>query len=67
MSLDYINYSDVDEPNSYKEAIAAQDANTWLQAMRSEMDSIKENNTCELVELTVGRKLSKIVLNKDEY
>ena len=42
---------DVEEPSSYKEAIVASDANTWLQAMRSEMDSIKENNTWALVKL----------------
>ena len=44
------------EARTYKEAIATPDTDTWLQATRSEMDSIKENNTWELVELPAGRK-----------
>ena len=38
-------------------AMAALDADTWLQAMKSKMDSIHKNQTRELVELPVGRKL----------
>ena len=56
LGLDYVNYTDAGEPSTYNEAIAALDAETWLQAMRFEMDSIKENNTWELVELPAGRK-----------
>ena len=38
--LDYVNYTDAGEPRSYEEALVVGNANTWLQAMRSEMDSI---------------------------
>ena len=38
--LDYVNYTDAGKPHTYDEAMAAPDAETWLQAMKSEMDSI---------------------------
>ena len=56
LGLDYVNYMDAGEPTSYEEAIAAPDAEPWLQAMKSEMDSIHQNHTWELVELPLGRK-----------
>ena len=46
---------DANEPSSYEEAVVS-DAGTWLQAMRSKMDSIHQNKTWELVELPTGRK-----------
>ena len=55
-TLDYVNYTDAGKPRSYDEAIAAPDADTWLQAMRSELNSIHQNQTWELVELPAGRK-----------
>ena len=39
-----------------EEAMVAPDADTWLQAMKSEMDWIHKDQTWELVELPVGRK-----------
>ena len=54
--LDYINYTDEGEPSTFEEVIAARDADTWLQAMRSGMDLIHQNDTWELVKLPVGRK-----------
>ena len=56
LGLDYVNYTDAGEPSTYEEAMAAPDADTWLQAMKSEMDSIHQNQTWELVELPAGRK-----------
>ena len=53
--LDYINYTDAKEPRSYEEAITALDAETWLQTMKCEMDSIHQNQTWDLVELPIGR------------
>ena len=41
-NLDYVNYMDVGESKSYEEAIVVPDSNTWLQAMRFEMDSINQ-------------------------
>ena len=55
-SLDYVNYMDTRKPSSYEEAIAALDVDKWLEAMKSEMDSIHQNQTWELVELPAGRK-----------
>ena len=55
MGLDYVNYMAASEPTSYEEAIVVSDADTWLQAMRSETDSIKENDTWELVTLLARR------------
>ena len=55
-SLNYVTYTDAGLPNSYEEAIAAPDANPWPQAMKSEMDSIHQNQTWELVELPLGRE-----------
>ena len=40
LGFDYVNYMDVGRPSFYEEAIARSDANTWLQAMYSEMNSI---------------------------
>lgn len=38
-------------PTSYQEAIKDQDADCWLKAMDSEMESLKKNNTWQLVSL----------------
>ena len=53
--LDYVNYTDGGEPSSDEEFIAVSDAEPWLQAMKSEMDSIHQNQTWELVELPTRR------------
>ena len=55
--LDYVNYTDVGEQSSYEEAIVVPDADTWLQAMQSKMDSITDNKTWEFVKLLAGRNL----------
>ena len=51
-----INYMNIGEHISYQEVMAPLDVDTWLQAMKSKMNSINENNTCELVELPTWRK-----------
>ena len=56
LGLDYDNYMDACEPRSYEETIDVSDANTWLQTMRYEMDSIHQNQTWESVELPAVRK-----------
>ena len=40
----------------YEEAIVALDADTWQQAMISEMDSIKKNDTWKMIELLASMK-----------
>ena len=48
---------DVGEPSSYEDATTSPDVDTWLLDMQSEMNSIKENNTWDLVELPTGMGL----------
>ncbi|CAI7798452.1 unnamed protein product [Closterium sp. NIES-54] len=44
------------EPATLKEALESSDAEEWNKAMESELKSIEENGTWELVELLEGRK-----------
>ncbi|CAI7835089.1 unnamed protein product [Closterium sp. NIES-53] len=44
------------EPATLKEALESSDAEEWKKAMESELKSIEENGTGELVELPEGRK-----------
>ncbi|CAI7777644.1 unnamed protein product, partial [Closterium sp. NIES-54] len=44
------------EPATLKEALESSDAEEWKKAMESELTSIEENGTWELVELPEGRK-----------
>ncbi|CAI7810145.1 unnamed protein product [Closterium sp. NIES-53] len=45
-----------DEETTLKEALESSDAEEWKKAMESELKSIEENGTWELVELPEGRK-----------
>ncbi|KAK8667687.1 hypothetical protein V6N13_007835 [Hibiscus sabdariffa] len=40
---------DQDEPKTYQEAVASPDSEKWLEAMRSEMDTMSENQVRTLV------------------
>ncbi|CAI7728383.1 unnamed protein product [Closterium sp. NIES-53] len=44
------------EPETLKETLEISDAEEWTKAMESELKSIEENGTWELVELLEGRK-----------
>ncbi|CAI7805778.1 unnamed protein product [Closterium sp. NIES-54] len=44
------------EPITLKEALESSDSEKWKKAMESELNSIEENDTWELVELPEGRK-----------
>ncbi|CAI7834636.1 unnamed protein product [Closterium sp. NIES-53] len=44
------------EPATLKEALESSDAEKWKKTMESELKSIEENDTWELVELPEGRK-----------
>ncbi|CAI7809758.1 unnamed protein product [Closterium sp. NIES-53] len=44
------------EPATLKEVLESSDADEWKKAMESELKSIEENGTWELVELPEGRK-----------
>ncbi|CAI7844808.1 unnamed protein product [Closterium sp. NIES-54] len=45
------------EPATLKEALESSDSEEWKKAMESELKSIEENGTWELVELPEGRKV----------
>ncbi len=45
-----------DAPETFKEAMKAQDSARWKEAMDAEMNSLLQNDTWELVELPQGRK-----------
>ena len=47
---------DLDEPASYKEALASPASHDWIVAMRDEMDSMAMNQVWELVDLLPWRK-----------
>ncbi|KAK8631789.1 hypothetical protein V6N13_028568 [Hibiscus sabdariffa] len=47
---------DHDEPKTYQEAVASPDSEKWLEAMRSEMDSMSDNQVWTLVEPPEGIK-----------
>ncbi|KAL4386777.1 hypothetical protein GQ457_09G018300 [Hibiscus cannabinus] len=47
---------DQDEPKTYQEVVASTDSEKWLEAMRSEMDSMSENQVWTLVEQPEGIK-----------
>ena len=53
------NSDSVFEPTSYKEVqnMSAKDAEPWLNAMKSELNSLKQNETWELVPQEPGMKL----------
>lgn len=54
-TVDYC-YTLANVPSTYEEAITASDSNSWQDAMESEMNSLKENDTFELTPLPDGRK-----------
>ncbi|KAL4364181.1 hypothetical protein GQ457_04G021280 [Hibiscus cannabinus] len=47
---------DQDEPKTYQEAVASPDSEKWFEVMRSEMDSMSENQVWTLVEPPEGVK-----------
>ncbi|KAK8600391.1 hypothetical protein V6N12_050245 [Hibiscus sabdariffa] len=47
---------DQDEPKTYQEAVSSPDSKKWLEAMRSEMDSMSSNQVWTLVEPPEGIK-----------
>ncbi|KAK9018713.1 hypothetical protein V6N11_033760 [Hibiscus sabdariffa] len=47
---------DHDEPKTYQEAVSSPDSEKWLESMRSEMDSMSDNQVWTLVEPPEGIK-----------
>ncbi|WVZ15791.1 hypothetical protein V8G54_013357 [Vigna mungo] len=55
-SDEYVNFTNEGEPQSFVEAMEKKDKHKWLQAMEQEMQSLKENQTYDLVELPKERR-----------
>ena len=50
----FLTYMLEDEPQSFKEAISTSEAPFWKEAINSEIESILQNHTWELVDLSPG-------------
>ncbi|KAK8974557.1 hypothetical protein V6N11_034484 [Hibiscus sabdariffa] len=57
---------DQDEPKTYQEAVASPDSKKLLDAMRSEMDSMSENQVWTLVEPPEGDKTHRVQVGFQE-
>jgi hypothetical protein len=51
-------FTDSGEPESYEEHV--ENKKKWEKGMKEEMDSLVNNQTWDLVQLTVGKKHCKI-------
>jgi len=47
----------VGDPSSYKEAIDAYDSEKWIITLEQEMESLENNQTRDLVDLSKGSKV----------
>jgi hypothetical protein len=54
--LDFLTFMLEDEPQSFKEAMSMPEALLWKEAVNSEIESILQNHTWELVDLPPGCK-----------
>ena len=52
----YVNYCSADSPVNFKEAIGSAESSFWVDAINKEMNSLKKNKTCELVEKPKNQK-----------
>ena len=53
---DFLTYLLENEPQSFNEAMSTPEALMWKEAINSEIDSIMQNHTWELVDLPLGSK-----------
>lgn len=58
-SSEYILITDEGEPESLQEVLSHSDKDHWLKAMQEEMDSLKKNETYDLVKPPKGKKVLK--------
>eukprot|EP00794_Sanderia_malayensis_P016556 gene16556-biopygen13988 len=58
-NLDFagITFTDYDEPSNFNEAINSKHSSQWKDAITSEYESLKKNDTWELVHLPKGKNL----------
>ncbi|GJX53109.1 retrotransposon protein, putative, ty1-copia subclass [Tanacetum coccineum] len=53
---DFVSFMVENEPTSYREAVTSSEGHQWKEAIKSEIDSILQNHTWELVDLPPGCK-----------
>ncbi|GJT33760.1 retrotransposon protein, putative, ty1-copia subclass [Tanacetum coccineum] len=53
---DFVSFMVKNEPTSYREAVTSSKGQQWREAIKSEIDSILQNHTWELVDLPQGCK-----------
>ncbi|GJV44456.1 retrovirus-related pol polyprotein from transposon TNT 1-94 [Tanacetum coccineum] len=53
---DFVSFMVENEPTSYREAVTSSEGKQWREAIKSEIDSILQNHTWELVVLPPGCK-----------
>ena len=53
---DFLTFLNEEERQTYKAALESSEAPYWKEAIQSEMESIMQNNTWELVNLPPGNK-----------
>jgi hypothetical protein len=58
-SGEYVNFTDEEEPQSFVEVVETNDKDKRLQTMQEEMESLKENQTHDLVKLPEGKRALK--------
>ena len=51
-----MNIADNTDPNSFKDALSDPNKEEWENAMKNEIESLKQNNVWDLVELPKNRK-----------
>ncbi|KAL0439194.1 UNVERIFIED_CONTAM: Retrovirus-related Pol polyprotein from transposon TNT 1-94 [Sesamum latifolium] len=56
ISVSTLDSEDMDEPTTYKAAMAGADFEKWLIAMKSEMESVYDNQVWNLVDLPKGTR-----------
>ncbi|WJX83794.1 hypothetical protein P8452_66428 [Trifolium repens] len=58
-SNEYVYLTDGGEPENFKEVLEDENKKEWMDAMEDEMQSLRENNTFELVKLPKGKRALK--------
>nr|GEW44216.1 retrotransposon protein, putative, Ty1-copia subclass [Tanacetum cinerariifolium] len=53
---DFVSFMLENKPTSYREAVTSSEGHQWKEAIKSEIDSILQNYTWELVDLPLGCK-----------
>ncbi|GJU47575.1 retrovirus-related pol polyprotein from transposon TNT 1-94 [Tanacetum coccineum] len=53
---DFVSFMVENEPTSYREAVTSSEGHQWKEAIKSEIDSIFQNHTWELMDLPPGCK-----------